>query len=85
MRHHIQIKKKGRFFVENFTIMVVVVKYYRLHTHSQIHTFFKTGFLASWGLKTCLYAKKNQNFTYMRNQKNWCIQIYMKKFVYTNL
>ena len=35
----------------------------RTHTQTQTHThilFFKTGFLASWGLKTCLYAKKSK-------------------------
>ena len=33
--------------------------YIRTHTHTY-RLFLKTGFLASWGLKTCLYAKKSK-------------------------
>ena len=37
--------------------------YVRTYTHTHTHTyrlFLKTGFLASWGLKTCLYTKKSK-------------------------
>ena len=67
MRYCIQIKKTStsRFFGEKIfekklgPSTTMLRKYHRLHTY--IHTyelFLKTGFLAFWGLKTYLYAKK---------------------------
>ena len=54
MRYCIQIKKKipRDFFVKK----ILKKKLGQIHTHTQTHT----GFLASWGLKTCLYAKKSK-------------------------
>ena len=40
-----------------------VYTYIRTYVRTPTHTyrlFLKTGFLASWGLKTCLYAKKSK-------------------------
>ena len=45
--------------------------YTNKHTHAHTHThklFLKTGFLASRGLKTSLYAKKSKFY-----QKQWCL------------